>query len=222
MTYSVVEKFISINGEGRLSGQLAVFIRLQGCNLSCSFCDTSWANDEGCSCTFMTKEELDAYIHSIGITNVTLTGGEPLIQEHFIDLVTYLSRDQQRRIEIETNGSVLISSIKEVGNDNICVTMDYKLPVSGMEQFMKLENLRLLSKEDTIKFVVGNEEDLNRAKELIDEYKLVQHTNVYISPVFGQITPEEIVEWMKMHVLNQVTLQLQLHKIIWGNEVKGV
>lgn len=222
MKYKVVEKFISVNGEGRMSGQLALFIRFQGCNLSCSYCDTRWANEEDCSFTIMTMEELDQYIKSTGIINVTLTGGEPLIQDHFLELVHYLSKEKDRRIEIETNGSVPILPLKEIENSNIAVTMDYKLPLSGMEHFMKLENMYKLTKEDTIKLVVGSLDDLCRAKKLIDEYKLVQYTNVYISPVFGQITPEEIVEWMKDNLLNHVTLQLQLHKIIWGNDVKGV
>ncbi|PKM95562.1 MAG: putative 7-carboxy-7-deazaguanine synthase QueE [Firmicutes bacterium HGW-Firmicutes-1] len=222
MTYKVVEKFISVNGEGRLSGQLALFIRFQGCNLSCSYCDTSWANDDNCLFTIMTKEELDQYIEASGIINITLTGGEPLIQEHFIELVEYLSRIQDRRIEIETNGSAPILPLKEIKNKNVFITMDYKLPSSGMEEHMMLTNLSKLTKDDTIKFVVGSESDLSKAKQLMNQFKLVQNTNVYISPVFGQITPEEIVEWLKDNLLNHVTLQLQLHKIIWGNDVKGV
>lgn len=222
MIYKVVEKFISINGEGQRAGQLAVFIRFNGCNLNCSYCDTKWASEPDCKYTSMTKEEIDAYIDLKGVNNVTLTGGEPLIQEYIIELIQFLSQKKERHIEIETNGSVSIRPLRSIDCSNISITMDYKLPSSGMESGMQLDNLGLLTKQDTVKFVVGCEEDLNKTKKIIVDFLLRDRTNVYISPVFGQILPDNMVEWMKNNQLNNVTLQLQLHKIIWGNDVKGV
>lgn len=222
MTYKVVEKFISINGEGLLAGQLAVFIRFQGCNLNCSYCDTKWANDEDCEVTLMTKEEIDLYINATGINNITLTGGEPLLQENIYELIQYLARNKERRIEIETNGSISIRPIKSLKAENISITMDYKLPSSGMECGMQIDNLCVLTQQDTIKFVVGCDEDLNKTKIMLEDFRLTELTHVYISPVFGRIKPDQMVEWLKTNLLNKVTLQLQLHKIIWGNDVKGV
>lgn len=222
MTYKVVEKFISINGEGQLAGQLAVFIRFQGCNLNCSYCDTKWANEPDCEYTLMTMEEIDEYIKSTSINNITLTGGEPLMQGQIVELIQYLTRTKERRIEIETNGSISIRPLRSIDCSKISITMDYKLPSSGMENGMQIDNLGLLTEQDTIKFVVGSEEDLSRTKSIIDDFLLIDRTSVYISPVFGQISPQKMVDWMKNNLLNKVTLQLQLHKIIWGNEVKGV
>lgn len=222
MTYKIVEKFISVNGEGRRAGQLAVFIRFKGCNLNCSYCDTQWANEPDCEYETMTKEEIDDYIKETGIHNITLTGGEPLIQLDIVDLVEYISRDKLRRIEIETNGSVSIRPIKSLDCSNISLTMDYKLPSSGMESGMQIDNLGLLDQYDTVKFVIGNHEDLIRTGKIIEDFLLKERTHVYISPVFGQIEPDQMVQWMRSHQLNDVTLQLQLHKIIWGHDVKGV
>lgn len=222
MTYKVVEKFISINGEGTKAGQLAVFIRFKGCNLDCSYCDTKWANEPDCEYTTMTKEEIDLYIESTGVHNITLTGGEPLMQKDIVALIQFLAQNKKRYIEIETNGSISIRPVKSIECSNVSLTMDYKLPSSGMESLMQIDNLGMIGKSDTVKFVVGGNQDLNKAKSIIDDFLLKERTNVYISPVFGQITPDYIVEWMKKNSLNDVTLQLQLHKVIWGNDVKGV
>ncbi|QUH24531.1 putative 7-carboxy-7-deazaguanine synthase QueE [Serpentinicella alkaliphila] len=221
MSFNVVEKFVSINGEGRRCGQLAVFIRFAGCNLNCSYCDTAWANEEDVSYEIMSIEEIYKYIKSSGVNNITLTGGEPLLQEGIVNLLKTLSSDTELYIEIETNGSVLIDKFVSIKN---CpsFTMDYKLPSSGMENKMALENFKYISKNDTIKFVSGSIEDLNRVKELIEEYDLVNKTNVYISSVFGKIALDEIVEFMKNNNMNGVTLQVQLHKIIWDPDKRSV
>lgn len=219
--YKVVEKFVSINGEGRLSGQLAVFIRFAGCNLDCSYCDTQWANKENVAYTLMDAEEIYAYIKGTKVKNITLTGGEPLLQENIIQLIDYLSKDQELSIEIETNGSVSLKDFINMKN-RPRFTMDYKLPSSNMEDKMLLDNFLYLKKEDTVKFVVGSMHDLERARDLIDQYNLKKSVYVYISPVFEKIDGKDIVEFMKMHKMNDVTLQLQLHKIIWDPQEKGV
>lgn len=154
--YEVVEKFVSINGEGTKAGQLAVFIRFKGCNLNCKYCDTKWANEQG--------------LHK----------------------------------------------------ENVTFTMDYKLSCSGMEAAMNLDNFDILNSNDTVKFVAGCREDLIKAKQIIEKYNLYGKCNLYISPVFGMIEPEEIVNFMKENVMNDVNMQIQLHKIIWSPDKKGV
>jgi 7-carboxy-7-deazaguanine synthase len=221
MKFKVVEKFISVNGEGPLSGQLVVFIRFAGCNLNCSYCDTAWANNEDVFYDLMTSDDIYKHIKSTDIRNVTLTGGEPLLQEGIIELLEVLSKDNSLHVEIETNGSVLLEkySIKE---NPPSFTMDYKLPSSNMEDKMNLDNFKYLSDKDTVKFVSGSMTDLQKAKYIIDEYELSDRTHVYISPVFGQIDLEDIVEYMKDNKMNGVNLQMQLHKIIWDPNKRGV
>ncbi|MBQ6815463.1 MAG: putative 7-carboxy-7-deazaguanine synthase QueE [Lachnospiraceae bacterium] len=220
-TYKVVEKFISINGEGTKAGQLAVFIRFAGCNLNCSYCDTAWANKENVPMTEMTEFEIYDYIKSTGVKNVTLTGGEPLLRDDVDKLLKLLSSDKSIKVEIETNGSIDLYDYRQI-SDNISFTVDYKLPSSCMEHLMEMENFEELEERDTVKFVVSDNNDLLRAKEIIDEYKLTGQCSVYLSPVFGKIDPQEIVDFMIRNHLNGVNLQLQLHKIIWDPDKKGV
>ena len=216
----VVEKFISINGEGPCAGELAAFIRFKGCNLNCSYCDTKWANIADTPASYMTAEELCQWVMDSGIKNVTLTGGEPMLQKELPDLCRKLS-GIGCRTEIETNGSISIHEL--AGKDFRPVfTMDYKLPSSGMESFMLEDNLNLLETQDTVKFVSGSRKDLMRALQIIEKYDLVPRCHVYISPVFGMIEPSEIVEFMQENKLNGVRLQLQLHKFIWDPDRRGV
>lgn len=219
--FKVVEKFVSINGEGRLCGQLAVFIRFAGCNLNCSYCDTTWANEKDVTYELMSACDIYEYIKSTGVRNVTLTGGEPLLQEGIIELLEMLSQDKKINVEIETNGSVLLDKFAAIENSP-SFTMDYKLPSSNMEDNMAVENFNYLTKKDTVKFVSGSIEDLEKAKYIIDKYNLVDKVSVYISPVFGKIKLEDIVEFMKYNKMNGVNLQVQLHKIIWEPSKKGV
>jgi len=219
--YKVVEKFVSINGEGVFAGQLAVFIRFQGCNLSCSFCDTSWANSDEAPFTYMTEDQIYEYIKETKIKNVTLTGGEPLLVPDILILLQLLATDLFLRVEIETNGSIALDSFTGISNSP-SFTMDYKLPGSLMESKMLVSNFNLLSKRDTIKFVVGSIKDLNRAKDIIISYDLTTKCHVYISPVFGNINLEDIVDYLIANCLNDVTMQLQMHKVIWDPNKRGV
>ena len=219
--FRVVEKFVSINGEGTKVGQLAVFIRFAGCNLSCNYCDTTWANEPHVSVTEMNEFEIYDYIKATGIYNVTLTGGEPLLQDDIDKLLRILSSDKNIRVEIETNGSVDLKQFQDI-SENICFTVDYKLAGSGMEKFMNTDNFSERHKQDTIKFVVSDIVDLDRATAIIEEHNLLEQCSVYISPVFGRIEPAQIVEYMADKRLNGVTLQLQMHKIIWDPEKRGV
>lgn len=220
MLFRVAEKFISINGEGTKAGQPAVFIRLAGCNLRCTYCDTMWANSPDAPHTLMDEDEIACYIVSSGIKNVTLTGGEPLIADNIYILLERLSRENIS-VEIETNGSADISVCYTV-SPCPTVTLDYKLPDSGMESRMLLSNYELLTENDTVKFVAGSRRDLERAVEIINMFRLTEKCHVYFSPVFGKIKPAEMVEFMLSHKLNGVNLQLQLHKFIWDPEKRGV
>ncbi|MGA9518485.1 MAG: putative 7-carboxy-7-deazaguanine synthase QueE [Trichococcus sp.] len=221
MVLQVVEKFVSINGEGRRCGQLATFIRFAGCNLNCGYCDTAWANDRKVAFDPMTAEEVYVYIKDTNVTNVTLTGGEPLLQQDMGELLELLSQDPELYVEIETNGSVLLSKFSGLENPP-SFTMDYKLPSSGMERMMALENFNHLTEKDTVKFVSGSMADLEKARELINKYKLTEKTSIFISPVFGDIELESIVDFMKDNQMNGVNMQVQLHKIIWDPNERGV
>lgn len=214
----VVEKFVSINGEGLRSGELAVFIRFANCNLRCSYCDTKYSFINPIY-TEESIEELVKYVKSTGVKNVTLTGGEPLIQNEIKELMIELS-NIGNRIEIETNGSINIAPYLNI--PNVTFTLDYKLKGSGMEKYMDLTNYDLLRKNDVIKFVVSDYDDLEKTKEIIKKYDLINKANCLISPVWGRIEFEEIVNFLKDNKLNDVKMQLQIHKIIWDKDKRGV
>ncbi|MBN1469942.1 MAG: putative 7-carboxy-7-deazaguanine synthase QueE [Fusobacteriaceae bacterium] len=217
----VVEKFISINGEGKKAGELAIFIRFKGCNLDCIYCDTKWANLKNEEYEELTKEEIYNFIKNVGVKNVTITGGEPLLQEGIYELLEYISKDKEISIEIETNGSVDISKFKRI-SDRISFTVDYKTNYSKMESFMNLENFDYVNKNDVVKFVVGEKSDLDKVLEMMKIFELREKTNVFVSPVFEKINPIDIVNWQIKNRLNEVKLQIQMHKIIWHPDKKGV
>ncbi|MBQ8107390.1 MAG: putative 7-carboxy-7-deazaguanine synthase QueE [Ruminococcus sp.] len=220
MSFFVAEKFVSINGESCLAGEPAVFIRFRGCNLDCGYCDTKWANTPRCPAREMSAEEIIKYVHSTGVVNVTLTGGEPLLQREIYSLIEGLMQ-AGHHVEIETNGSI---SIKELSQKpcRAAFTLDYKLPDSGMEKMMLTENYDYLESCDAVKFVSGSLRDLEKALQIITKYDLTKKCRVYISPVFGRIQPEKIVEFMIENKMNHVRLQLQLHKFIWDPDKRGV
>lgn len=236
-TFRVVEKFISINGEGRRAGQLALFVRFAGCNLNCAYCDTKWANEADVSYHEYTIDELYQMIKESKVKNITLTGGEPLIQPNMDRLLNRLRQDASLRIEIETNGSVDIQpflldvqlgdvqahSVKSAVADNVSFTLDYKTSVSGMEDRMHMDNYVNLRTQDTVKFVVGSIRDLEKAKRIIEDYHLVEKgCGIYLSPCFGEVQPSEMVDFLVEHRLNDVNVQLQLHKFIWDPDKRGV
>lgn len=221
MIYKVVETFISINGEGQHAGELALFIRFAGCNLNCNYCDTRWANQPDVVYQEMTETEIKALVADSGVRNVTLTGGEPLLQPGMYQLLEIVGSLPDIRIEIETNGSVDIGPYMTLIR-RPAFTLDYKLPGSGMEAGMNTENYRYLTKEDTVKFVISDKADLTRARKIIEQYQLEGRCGIYYSPVFGRIRPAEIVDDMIEHRLNGVHMQLQMHKFIWNPEQRGV
>lgn len=206
---SVNEIFFSIEGEGKRAGCLAAFIRLSGCNLRCSYCDTAYAYGEG---TRMDVRGIAGMVGGYG--NVTITGGEPLCQ----DIHGLLARLGAHDVNIETNGSVDIAPYREY--PRVFFTLDYKCPSSGMGASMLEKNFRALRPRDVLKFVVGDIGDLRAAREACERYG--PPCPVYISPVFGKIEPKAIVEYMKKERRFQWRLQLQLHKYIWAPEQRGV
>lgn len=219
--YKVVEKFVSVNGEGINSGQLAVFIRFKGCNLNCTYCDTKWANEENAYYEVMTDDEILEYIVKTNISNVTLTGGEPLLQPNIEKLIIKLA-ENAISCEIETNGSIDIGNFRKKEDVTTSFTMDYKLPSSQMNRYMLMNNFKYIKMNDSIKFVVSSITDLKEAKKIIEDNDLIGRCNIFFSPVFGQIEPQEIVNFMIKENLNDIRLQLQIHKYIWNPNERGV
>ena len=207
--WSVNEIFFSIDGEGNRAGSLAAFIRLAGCNLRCSYCDTAYAFDEGKSV------RIEAIAEAVkGWKNVTVTGGEPLCQ----DIHVLLQRLREHEVNIETNGSVDVTPYHAY--PWVFFTLDYKCPSSGMESSMLEKNFQTLRPQDVLKFVVGDMEDLRTAQRVCEKYE--PNCLVYLSPVFGKIEAKEIVEYMKSARYKNWRLQLQLHKYIWPPDARGV
>lgn len=221
--YKIIEKFVSIDGEGPTAGALSVFIRFEGCNLRCKWCDTEYSFDGSSEVELLTATEISEYIQSTGVKHVTLTGGEPLWQKQIEEVLDVLGTMPEIITHIETNGAIDITPFKaRYAHKNIYFILDYKLQSSGMMHKMVAQNLEVVTAKDVYKFVVGSMEDLNQAYEIIKAHDLEKRTQVYLSPVKENIDPAFIVEFMKEKNLNHVKLQLQLHKIIWPKESRGV
>ncbi len=205
----IIEAFRSIQGEGKYIGVPTYFIRSSGCNLRCAWCDTSYAFDGGKD---MSLEEIVALTESD--YHVSITGGEPMIQPEFLELVDMLL-DDGKFITVETNGSIDVSSI--AGRENVMISMDVKCPSSKMTDKMILDNIRLLEEKDQVKFVIADEKDLDFAIKTIDQYE--PKAEVIFGAV-GGLNLKYLAEEVVRRKLN-VRVLPQLHKIIWGDE-KGV
>lgn len=207
--YRVVEIFKSIEGEGRRVGAPCVFVRLAGCNLRCSYCDTDYAQSRSDGSPMSLAEIVDK-VWQLGGKRVTITGGEPLLQ----DAMAIASALPEFECNIETNGAVPLPTKAR----NAFFTMDWKCGCSGMTDLMLRDNLTRLDERDVIKFVVGSEGDMAQAKEVIESGV---RATPYISPVFGEIEPREIVEYILANGL-EAHVQVQLHKVIWDPSERGV
>ena len=223
----VIEIFKSIDGEGIRTGVPVTFIRLEGCNLRCSYCDTKYSYNDA-KYEEMSVEQIIFAVTLLGLDKVTLTGGEPLLHKDVDKLVAALTK-LGIEVNIETNGSVSLrefhSKIEELGNpDKLIYTVDYKCKSSKMSRWMEADNIDFVGEfhsNNVIKFVVGSVEDLEQCSEIVKEKN--PQARVFISPVFGKITPKEIVEFVLTHDhMKECTVQVQLHKIIWDPEVRGV
>ena len=214
----VNEIFTSIDGEGIRAGYPVTFIRLCKCNMRCSYCDTPYAfTDEDAE--EMSVSHIIERIRKICASEyVTITGGEPLAfnKKEVVTLIMSLIFDGFK-INIETNGSI---GPPVKSNDSLFYTMDYKCKSSGMNNMMSWEALESLTERDVLKFVVGNKEDLDEAREVVN--KLNTKASIFISPVFGQIDPKEIVNYIIVNKMHKCRVQLQLHKFIWDPNQKGV
>ena len=222
---NVVEIFRSIDGEGKRVGLPTTFIRLYGCNLRCAYCDTKYSYEND-NYTVMSVQEIVDEVKRLEVKNITLTGGEPLIHPGIKDLVEALLFEDCW-VNIETNGSVDVDDFrnrldcnKNKGIHNLFFTVDYKCPCSGMEHKMEPKVYRKLRHTDVIKFVVGSEADMNKALSVLEETQT--KAEVYFSPLFGKIEPSTIVDYILGHKLYNCKVQVQLHKIIWSPETRGV
>ncbi|MDY2986296.1 MAG: radical SAM protein [Peptoniphilus sp.] len=211
MKYDVNEIFYSIDGEGPNSGKLSVFIRLNYCNLRCSYCDTEYALSRAGN--FLSVDEIIDEIELYEIKHVTITGGEPLAQD-LEELIRCLLNFGYE-IDIETNGS---KDVSKYLLDNVNVILDIKTPTSKMEEFNLFENLNLLRKNDVVKFVVADEIDMNFVQKVMKLYPT--DAQIFLSPVYGADI-DKLVECMKNYRIN-ARLQLQIHKYIWDPEMRGV
>ena len=219
----VVEIFTSIEGEGIRAGYPCVFVRFAGCNLQCSYCDTAYAQSHDCESLAMTPQEIvDRVVYS-GFDKVTLTGGEPLLQEEIDELVTLLMANKIA-VNIETNGTIPVRTPDTPAFTDtsklLMFTVDYKCPSSYMTGAMNPDSIKYLMKHDALKFVVGSREDMEDALRVLSIHK--PKCNIFFSPVFGKIEPSEIVDFIKEHYLTNCRVQLQLHKFIWDPEMRGV
>lgn len=213
----VNEIFGSIDGEGIRTGELATFIRLTGCNLRCRYCDTAYSFNEG---SLMTIENIINKVKEIGYKNITLTGGEPLLQKNSIKLIDKLI-EEGFNVNIETNGAIDITSLLD---KNVIITLDYKTISSNMNNQMILSNLEKLRQNDVLKFVC-NKEDLEDIRRVLKQYNIKSY--IYLSPIYKEIEPCELVEFLKLlHKeqinTNKIRIQVQLHKIIWNPDMRGV
>ncbi|MCK4902558.1 MAG: radical SAM protein, partial [Thermoplasmatales archaeon] len=182
-----------------------------GCNLRCSFCDTTYAYNDGKE---LSIGEISNQISKYPCKYICITGGEPLIQKEILDLIDDLIKGNYK-ISIETNGSI---SIKKISNKkSLMVSLDIKCPSSKMQEKNYFENISLLRKNDQLKFVIKDKDDYNYAKKIVNKYKPV--CNIFFQPVWGN-DPITIAKWIISDKLD-VKLGLQLHKIIWG-EKRGV
>ena len=214
--------FNSIDGEVNYFGQggFTTFIRLQGCNLRCSYCDTPQAQDKNPSfCKRMTPLEIAKYVKATGYSKITITGGEPLEQrKDLIRLLKFLNCEEIWDISVETNGSKPTNKISKMAS----WVVDYKLPSSGMNNAMNYDAFSDLSNTDTIKFVVANKDDFICAINFIkdvwpDDGWIHEYPVMAFSPVFKKVAPSILYNWIVekgLPKIYRIALNIQLHKII--------
>lgn len=224
----IIEIFDSIDGEGKRTGQPCSFIRLAGCNLRCSYCDTIYSlfgEDEECKYTEMSVLEVFRKVNP-QYKRVTLTGGEPLIHRESAELVNLLT-DNGFEVNIETNGAVDIESfLNQIHNrENLFFTIDYKLPSSKMSDKMLWNNFLCLRPYDVIKYVVGSDEDaklmLDITKKLKNHYDAMPR--IFVGAVYGMYEAQKLIDIiLDEPCMANAQFQVQLHKIIWDPDKRGV
>ncbi len=215
MALEVCEIFSSIQGESTHTGRPCTFIRLAGCNLDCSYCDTAYARGPGRP---FTVESLVGKVIEIGCPLVEITGGEPLLQQETPALALALI-ETGHTVLVETNGSLDIDDL-----DRRCIIiMDIKCPASGQEQMNDYANLDRLKPHHQVKFVVTDRNDYEFARNLLAARSIaVQPGNIVFSAVHGKLNPARLAAWILEDHLFNVRLQVQLHRILWPDTERGV
>ena len=205
----LTEIFLSLQGEARDAGWPTVFVRLTGCPLRCQYCDTAYAFHGG------QWWEIDAILAEVarhGVRHVCVTGGEPLAQKRCIALLSKLC-DAGYAVSLETSGAIDISEV----DARVSRVLDIKTPGSGEVERNLWSNLPLLTAHDQVKFVVCSRADFDWAKGVVSEHRLHETCDVLFSPSHAQVSPRELADWIVAEQL-PVRFQLQLHKILWGEE----
>ena len=211
----VTEIFRSIQGESTHAGRPCTFVRLTGCPMRCTWCDSEYTFTGG---DHIAIDEVMQRVRDFGCRLIEVTGGEPLAQHEAFDLIRRLC-DEKYEVLIETGGYVSTADV----DPRARIILDIKCPGSGEAERNHWPNLRLLRPDrDEVKFVVANREDWDYARKIIADYDLEHHAfAILISPAWGQINLQDLADWIAASGL-RVRLQLQLHKYIWGPDVHGV
>jgi 7-carboxy-7-deazaguanine synthase len=210
----VCELFKSIQGESSFAGEVCSFVRLAGCNLSCSYCDTAYAKERG-SGRQMSIKQIMTWVGSQAVKLVEITGGEPLAQEETAALVARLCGEDYT-VLVETNGSLDISALPDA-----CVkVMDVKCPSSGMAGSLYRPNLDALTTQDECKFVISDRDDFDWACGFLAEHRFAGKGKVFFSPNRDRLDPQLLAEWL-IDKNPGARIGLQIHKCIWGDDVKG-
>jgi 7-carboxy-7-deazaguanine synthase len=209
----VTEIFHSIQGESTFAGLPCVFVRVTGCPLRCTWCDTAYAFHDGDE---MSLDQIVARVQAFGSRLVEVTGGEPLHDPEAFALITRLA-DAGYTVLLETSGAVDIAPV----DPRAVIIMDLKCPGSGMADRNLWSNLDHLKPGDQVKFVLKDQEDYGWARDVLTRTRVHERQVVLLSPVFGELDPKRLAEWMlEDHV--SARLQLQLHKLIWDPAARGV
>lgn len=205
----LTEIFCSIQGESSRVGLPTVFVRLTGCPLRCRWCDTEYAFNGG---KHWNIDEVLAEVARHAVPTVCVTGGEPLAQKACLPLLARLC-DAGYSVSLETSGAIDIGSV----DPRVSRIMDLKAPGSAEASKNRWENIPLLNAGDEIKIVLSNRKDYDWAVEQLDAYRLTERCPVLLSPVQGELAPADLAEWITADRL-PVRMQIQLHKVIWGNQ----
>jgi 7-carboxy-7-deazaguanine synthase len=207
------EIYKSIQGESSHTGLPCVFVRLTGCNLRCTWCDTEYAFYEGKG---MTVEDVVNAVDQCEIPLVEITGGEPLMQKEVFPLMQTLL-EKNYTVMLETGGSLPIDEVPE----QVIKIMDLKCPGSGEESKNNYDNLNNLTLKDEVKFVILDRKDYDWSKKILDEHDVHKKTQVLFSPVYEKLDLKDLVKWVLEDNL-PVRVQTQLHKVIWSKDAIGV
>ncbi|MFC5451671.1 7-carboxy-7-deazaguanine synthase QueE [Paenibacillus aestuarii] len=219
----MVEIFETVEGEGTRAGFPTIFVRLFGCNLRCTWCDTKYSYPPAEAENVLTIAEIVSEVSKYRSRHICLTGGEPLLYgDKSLALVEALAAlEQVDDLHIETNGAIdLAPFVSRIASPKVRYIMDFKLPDSGEMGQMVMSNLGLLRKQDELKFVIGSDEDFRTAVEVLAKHPT--KALPMFSPVWETMPPRKLVELMLQAGLSGVKLNMQLHKIIWDPAMRGV